>query len=370
MTQHHPNLAQLESLVTENEAHLFDYQEDGFLLFTKDGMRVHRLTDLTNESIQAAREFLEYIPSDDARTKDKDQTSPECDGIRCDTCKKDETPEAIEQMYTVNLRLDTLLSSDIVSVLNDTIDRCMNTNTTQILLRFQFQEPPDSWAELLESFCSHWQKMKDNNRLLITLSGVFRELSDVDIAFLVKNDIQLEYVYPLVEGETCFSEESKAVISQIAGRGLRLPIVWYIDENTLKWVLPLIDEAMFLSFNSGFSVPLAHHSLFAGETREPGEEIYLSFLADLYEQHVFYDDALFPLNFILINVLKMDKVDFWKIMTFDSELATFSPVPTSALDLNMFAFYSRLFLWQRWESVRAYFPTTKKVSRDEPPTSS
>ena len=353
MTPRHPNLVQLESLVTENEAHLFDYQEDGFLLFTKDGMRVHRLTDLTNESLQAAREFLEYTPSDDAHTKDKDQTDPECDGIRCDARKKDETPEAIEQMYTVNLRLDTLLSSDIVSVLNDTIDSCMNTHTTQILLRFQFLESPDSWAELLESFCSHWQKMKDNNRLLISLSGVFRELSDADITFLVKNDIQLEYVYPLVEGETCFSEESKAVISQIAGRGLRLPIVWYIDENTLKRVLLLIDEAMFHNFNSGFSVPLAHHSLFADETREPGEEIYLSFLADLYEQHVFYDDALFPLNFILINVLKMDKVDFWKIMTFDPELGIFCPSLVSEVDSNASTFFSRLFLWQRWESMNA-----------------
>ena len=342
---------QLETLVTEKEAHLFDYQEDGFLFFTKDGSRVHRLTDLTAESLQAARDFMEPPPSDDLQEKDIAPADPECDGVCQDSCSKDKMSDAIDQMFTVNFRVDILLSPDILSVLNRAISDVIST--TQILLRFQFQEPPDSWVKLLESFCHHWQEMKDKKRLIITLSGVFGELSDEDFAFLVKNDIQLEYVCPFVERETHFSEESKVVISQIAGKGLRLPIVWYIDENTLKQVLPLIDEAMCLNFNSGFSVPLSRYSLFVDGSCEPDEESYLSFLADLYEQHIFYDDVLFPLNFILINTLKMDKMDFWKLMAFDSESGTFTPALVSALDLNVFAFFSRLFLWQRWESTCA-----------------
>jgi len=344
---------QLETLVAENEAHLFDYQEDGFLLFAKDGLRVHHLEDFTDETLQAARDFLGYTLSDNTQTEGKNLTDPECDGVCCNSKKEDGVPEAIEQMYTVDIRLDVLLSPDTVLVLNDTISNTINTNITQILLRFQFQEPPDSWTKLLGSFCSHWQEMRDKKRLLITLSGVFCELSDEDFAFIVKHDIQLEYVCPFVEGASSFSEESKAVIFQIAGQGLRLPIVWYIDENTVNKVLPLIDEAMFLNFNSGFSVPLARYSLFADAMHEPDEESYLSFLADVYERHIFYDDVLFPLNFVLINTLKMDKTDFWQIMTFDPVLATFSPVPASELDSSVFAFFSRLFLWQRWESASA-----------------
>jgi hypothetical protein len=341
----------LKTLVTESGSHLFDYQEDGFLLFTKDGSRVHHLADLTADALQAARDFIEAALPNDPPKEGDIVSDPECDGIRCDSCNKDTMPVAIDQMFTVNLRLDTLFSPNTVTTLNNVISKSIDT--TQILLRFQFQEPPDTWGNLLESFCNHWQEMRDKKRLLITLSGVFRELSEKDFDFFVKNDIQLEYVCPFVEGVPQFSEEPKAVISQIAGKGLRLPIVWYINESTLGKVLPLVDEAMSLNFNSGFSVPLAHYSLFADGSREPDEESYLSFLADVYERHIFYDDVLFPLNFVLINALKMDKVDFWKIMTFDPLLVAFSPVLTTELDSNVFAFFSRLFLWQRWESVFA-----------------
>jgi hypothetical protein len=311
------------------------------------------LADLTDESLQAARDFLEDVQPDTPQNEGNAKDGPECDcdGVPSCSHNKETTNEAIEQMLTVNLRLDTLLSPDIVSALNNAISGC--TETTQILLRFQFQEPPDSWAKLLESFCNHWQEMRDKKRLIVTLSGVFDEISDEDCAFFAENDIQLEYVHQIADAVPHFSEESKAMISQIAGSGLRLPIVWYIDESALKHILPLVDEAMFLNFNSGFSVPLSRYSLFAGEFREPDEESYLSFLADLYEQHIFYDDVLFPLNFILINTLKMDKVDFWKTMVFDSETGAFSPVSTSELDTDVFDFFSRLFLWQRWESVCA-----------------
>jgi len=356
------NYEQFESLVNEKGAHLFDYQEEGLLLFTHDGLRVHRLTDLTSGSLLVARDFLENVPSSDLPEKDNVPVDPECDGVCLDSCKKDGETEAIEQMFTVNLCLDTLLSPDTVLSLSNAISNCVDT--AQILLRFQFQEPPDSWLTLLESFCSRWQEMKDKKRLIVTLSGVFRELSDDDFAFFVKNDIQLEYVCPFVEGILHFSEESKAVISQIAGKGLRLPIVWHIDANSVKQVLPLIDEAMSLNFNSGFSVPLAHYSLFADTTCEPDEETYLSFLADVYERHVFYDDVLFPLNFVLINTLNMDKTDFWKIMTFDPKLAVISPIAASELDLSVFAFFSRLFLWQRWESVCACVNSQVFLSND------
>ena len=62
---------------------------------------------------------------------------------------------------------------------------------------------------------------------------------------------------------------------------------------------------------------------------------------------------MFPLNFILINALKMGKPNFWQIMSFDPESGGFSPIPSSVLDSSVFAFFSRLFLWQRWESVSA-----------------
>jgi hypothetical protein len=339
---------QFEILVREKEAHLFNYQEDGFLLFTHDGLRVHRLTDLASESLQAAHDFLECPQPEDTQRDKRVSADPECDGVCADSCGKNNANEPIEQMFTVNLPLDTLFSPDTVSVLNDAISNAVSTNTTQVLLRFQFQESPDSWSRLLESFCNHWQEVKDKNRLIVSLSGTFRELSDEDFAFFAKNDIQLEYVYPFAEGVPHFSEESKTVISRIAGKGLRLPIVWYIDETTLGQVLPLIDEAMFLNFNSGFSVPLSRHSLFSAHSRDPDEESYLSFLADLYEQHFFYDDVLFPLNVACISALKMSKMDFWKMMTLDSESAIFSPVSMSALDLSVLTFFSRLFLWQRW----------------------
>jgi len=342
---------QLETLVTESGSRLFDYQEDGVLLFTKDGSRVHHLIDITAESIMAARDFIDNVQTDTPQKEGSVATDPECDGVCLDSCNKDKVPETIDQMFTVNLRLDVLCSPDRVSAINGAISDVINS--AQILLRFQFQEPPDSWAQLLESFCIHWQEMRDKKRLIITLSGIFSELSDEDFSFLVKNDIQLEYVYTFVEGVPHFAEESKAVISQIAGTGLRLPIVWYINENTIKQVLPLIDEAMSLNFNSGFLVPLAHYSLFGSTSHEPVEESYLSFLADVYERYIFYDDVFFPLNFVLINALKMDKMDFWKIITFDPVLASFAPVPVSELDSSVFAFFSRLFLWQRWESVSA-----------------
>jgi len=87
-------------------------------------------------------------------------------------------------------------------------------------------------------------------------------------------------------------------------------------------------------------------------------------LADLYEQHIFYDDVLFPLNFVLINTLKMDKISFWQIMTFDPELASFLPVPASELDLNVINFFSRLFRWQRWENECVRLETTKEISEN------
>lgn len=344
----------LNSLIQKKRAYLYDYEKDGVLIIKNDGA-MHLMPDLTNCSIQAACDFIEsptemvsscengnHVTTDDIAS---------CDGVCMHPQHKNFSNE-IKNIYVLDVDLNVLKTKEIFSALCDLIFK--KTLFTKFALRFQFCSPFDNryFDEQLSSFYAHVNANVNKDNFSTILSGPFCEITNQQKRFIIQNNIQLEYVHSLAEENYNFSNETRSTISQIAGMGFRLPIVWYINNTNIDHVVEIIDEAMFLNYNSGFSLPLNRYNILSHKSindKLPIYEKYLKLLSDVYIDVRFYDDMIFPLNRIMTNSLHLNKRHFWKHYYFNKICGKAIQYHPTKYEIRVENFFTKLFLWQRWK---------------------
>jgi hypothetical protein len=165
-----------------------------------------------------------------------------------------------------------------------------------------FQTPPQDWKVILNPIVSNLQDQIGKSAIKLILCGPFASVSEEVKDFFLQYNVHLKHVNDLGNADLSANQETCKVINEFAERGFLIPIVWHVHQNNVNVILGVVDEAMHINYNSGFSLPLISHSPYYAEyDREfhlPQSRDYLKLLTEVYKKYPFYDDILFPLSAI------------------------------------------------------------------------
>jgi hypothetical protein len=329
------NTSQLEKIVKEYQARLFDYQTNGFLIFDVSGKHIfHIPQNIMEKHIRELAVFLK----EKAEQETSNHHVPAKKLLFLDTTFSLFESENNLQQFTNILQAELENSS--------------------IHLKIHFLAPPDHWQQQTETLFRKLQKniLEDKN-LQVIFSGTFGEITNSDKQFLFDNHIHLEYVHELNE-ECVFSSETKDVIKDIAEFGFQVPFVWYVNQSNLSQIPKIIDEAMFINYNSGFMLPTVDEQkellVCSSEHLSPTYEKYLTFLSQIYKKYPYYDDMLYPLNVSLYQSLPDGLTHPPQQYFYDTKRGQLKSRKYSHLFTKTTYFFARLFLWQRWMVYQTY----------------
>jgi hypothetical protein len=363
MTLNSTNRARLNALASEHNALLFDYDSDGILVVNSNNF-IHHLANLSDEQIESARLFLlqsiqpsEKIHGNQICTGVK----MDCDAVSRRMMEKISKDHPLRNHLTIDTKDDILKDSEEISFLIQAI--LSEIESSDVILRFHFALPPKSWVESLQSAIELLAEPIKNKTIQIILSGPFELFSHEDYQFIVENNIHLEFVHDLVADSYGFSEQTRFIVPYLAEMGFRFPFVWYVDNRIIDKILSVIDEAMYLNFHSGFSLPAFQYSLHSQSVpfTDLAYNRYLQLLVDVYERYRFYDDILYPLNDIQILSLKPGCNDFVRRDYYDHRIRKTRAFPRTDVTEKIESFFLHSFLWQRRQiEIRYSYRSTSK----------
>jgi len=355
MTLDSMNRAQLESLIAEHKTLFFDYGSDGFLLIHPEGSGIRHLSCLSDDQLEAAHVFLSSCAQKPVQTEEKSvcaESEPRCDATGCCAAGKNANVFPLRNRLTLDVDADVLrVPEDIISLFQTVLAETEPSGGIAIALCFHFAIQKESWAELLQSTIESLPEPTKKRIIQLTLSGPFEPISPKDRQFFIDHNIRLEFVHDLVADSFGFSEKTRFNVSHLAEMGFRVPFVWYVDDQNVDKIFPLIDEAMYLNFHSGFSLPTFQYNLAVPSTPfiNLSYKHYLRLLIGVYEHHKFCDDILYPLNDIQILSINPGSSNFVRREYYERNLQKITAFPRTALTERMEAFFLRSFLWQRWK---------------------
>lgn len=152
------------------------------------------------------------------------------------------------------------------------------------------------WIERLRVF------VERSSDIDISLVGPFMEPND-DSALerLFDLGVQLRFAkHTATEytGETS-QEEGEVALRALSEFGFRVPVVWYVSEESLSSVREELPRLLAASCYSGVAIPLVCVSPFYkfanGYPRLPDAIEYSELVVDCYQTYPHYDDTFFPL---------------------------------------------------------------------------
>jgi hypothetical protein len=152
--------------------------------------------------------------------------------------------------------------------------------------------------------------------------------------------------------------ETKETITELAKDGFCVPFVWYVDKLNIANILSLIDEALFLNYNSGFLLPCADENIFISEIQKqkiiPSKTEYIELLIRTYEKYSYYDQMLYPLNIFLQQSLPSGWVNPIQRYNYDPSRNQMVLCLSSLFFNEAEDFFIRSFLWQRWYAYQEH----------------
>ena len=339
------NRARLDSLVAAYHVHIFDYEDDGLLLFDPTGSYVSHLTDTSDKQIQEVENWLQsLVVKKSGQDESQIINKVKC---TCGVCDAD-TQSTGRGTMTIDVKLEVLDSEDVAAAFWKTVLK--ESQSRNVIVRFQYRVVPGTWTKQFQSTQKLCADSIMENSIKIVLSGPLQPFTDDDRTFISEWFIQLEYVHDLLAESFRFSEQTQYAVSQIAGLGFRLPFVWYVDNHVVDNLLSVMDEAMSLNYHSGFSVPTYYYNMFENNVNAHSLSAinYLRMLTTVYKQYPFYDDLLFPLNDILLRSMTLGRDDFHQRVFYDARSRTLTQYSNGPVESRISQFFTRLFLWQRW----------------------
>ena len=328
-------LLDFESTIAKNGGQLFDYGRDGLLILDRTGKRITHVCRDNEEEINA--ESLDIVRSFLADTE-------EC----IERCKKG--CNGIGHAPKTQINCDVALLSDSLS--GDAFFAAVGKlgETHDVTLRFHFNSPPPSWYELFERHVDFLKKRPEEKKLVLQIYGTFTQMTEVDKNFLFDQNCQLHFVHDSVT----FSPVIRETALDFAEYGFHVPFVWHIHGENVKKISSIIDEAMNINHNSGFSLPLISESFYKKTLSLPSLDYYLQLLIDLYSRYPFYDKVFYPLNAALDASLGKPSDSMPLIYQWNECNSSLTRVfPPSEVE-QAHSFFVRSFLWQRWLVVKAF----------------
>jgi hypothetical protein len=236
-------------------------------------------------------------------------------------------------------------------------------NDNYVILTIHFDKPPSNWQNLLEPFQNIVNISPNKNKLRVHISGTFKNISDSEKEYLFQNNYTLEYVHDTISDLCCIKSDTKDTITELAEYGFCIPFVWYVDKLNIANILSLIDEALFLNYNSGFLLPCVDENIFISETQKqkniPSKTEYIELLIDTYEKYPYYDQMLYPLNIFLHQSLPSGWVNPIQRYNYDPLLNQMTLYLSSPFFNEVEDFFIRSFLWQRWYAYQENLSTAK-----------
>ncbi|MDR1491326.1 MAG: hypothetical protein LBT05_01185 [Planctomycetaceae bacterium] len=336
------NTPQLEKIVKEYQARLFDYQTNGFLVFDVSGKYIfHIPQNVMEEHIGELTLFLK----EKAEQETSNHHVPAKKLLFLDTTFSLFESENQLQQFT------NILQSEL--------------EHSFLHLKIHFLTPPDHWRQQTETLFQKLQKniLEDKN-LRVIFSGTFGEIANSDKQFLFDNHVHLEYLHELAD-ESAFSPQTKDVVTDLTEFGFQVPFVWYVNQSNLSQIPKIIDEAMFINYHSGFMLPTVDEQkellVCSSEHLSPTYEKYLTLLSQIYKKYPYYDDILYPLNVSLYQTLPDGLTHPLQRYFYDTKTGLLKSRKDSRLFTKTTHFFARLFLWQRW----TVYQTCKSMSTSQ-----
>jgi len=321
------SLAILKSIVSENNGRLFDYGLDGLLILDRTGKRITHI----------------------CRNNTGDIDAVSLDTVHSFFADAQESSEA-EQVPKVRIDSNVAVLSHVESC--DAFFSAVKEfhETHEVTLRFHSENPLSNWSDVLNQRIELLKNRRKEKQLFLQIYSPYERMTESDKDFLFNQDFQLLFVHDSIT----FSSSIRDTLLDLAEYGFRVPFVWYIHEQNVKQIPEMIDEAMVLNHNAGFSVPLISECFYKKTLLSPSSGEYLRLLVDIYSKYPFYDEVLYPLNTALEASLFKSFNTKSLIYRWDECTFTLLEVLVPFEVGQAHEFLLRSFLWQRWLVFNAY----------------
>jgi hypothetical protein len=318
--------SKITDLVSQYNGYLYDYEDKGILLLDSTGYHLYELTSCiaskpTNDQLDAIKDFFNNQSTIYTQTNIQEQ-----------------------KLNQIFFRDDIFKQKDPFAFFLSSILELLKSSSVQLILKFD--EPPQSWIDMLKPLTDFFKSVSENTILCI-LSGQFSRVSEQEKDFLYQNGFHLEFTHLLVGNGKIISNELCNVISDFAEYGFRIPIAFYVNATNVNLIRGVIDRFLQANYNSGFLLPLLRNPNVL-----PSRNDYLSLLTDVYNEYPYYDDIMYPLNEILINSISF--LHSVSRLIYDTEKRYFCPVLDLPIERDVNDFFKKLFIWQRHCLIKAY----------------
>ena len=285
------NFQQLENLVRQNNGHLYDYAQDGFIVTNVSGKEMlqlpaHRECRVDPQDIERVKLFF----SDFNRQQISQRVTVE------------------KPIAWIDIRIQVLSDQKLRAAFSRALKEKVEHYST--VVRIHFDKDSVFWQDLLSSFSESFQEEIAKGSVSLQLYGTFDQMEESVMEFLFNNRIQIYYV-----SEAATFSRHNAAICSLAEYGFRVPCVWYVDNESIHLIPSLISEAMEWNYDAGFSLPLASERVFDIVKDNPANVDYLRLIIDVYKKYQCYDGVFYPMNMVLmesIGVTHDSKLRIWR----------------------------------------------------------
>jgi len=238
----------------------------------------------------------------------------------------------------------------------------LQTNVNARIIIYASQ-PLVDYAPVLSLTKSLRENLNLPKEVGIRLVAPFGEYRETEMEAFFNLGVRLKYASGWVNGgsKDQIAAVDAGVLRKLSEFGFRVPIEWYVHENSMQLFEAQIQNLLITNFSAGFSLPLVSQNPYYRFEPDfpnlPEAVAYCQFLARNYKEYPHFDDVFYPLNILALLI----KQGGW------SSILNLPSVLNFSLDERgqISVFRQSPTLGHRWASISEVLATSLEELRDQ-----